>query len=84
MRKDIEKLIAEITILAIQISNKSDIKILADFSGYSNSFRVSVIYDNNLDTMEAICIMYMNSMKNASIKQCLKHTKRQLEVLKNE
>ena len=84
MRKDIEKLISQITILAIQISNKRDIKISVSFSGYSNSFRVAIIYDNNLNTMEEACSIYTDSMKNADIKQRLKQVKRQLEVLKNE
>lgn len=83
MRKDIEKLISEITILAIQISVKTDKKIFVDYSGHVNLFCVRCC-NNDLDNTVIICNMFMRLMSNAEIKLELKKAKKYLEVLKNE
>lgn len=82
MRKDILKLMQEVQVLAIEVSNRTKHDVFVYFYGHVNCFKVEVCIDG-WEEEEKECLMdsYMNHMSNAEIKKQLRRTKRELEKL---
>lgn len=83
MRKDILKLISEIQVLAVEVSNRTKHDVFAYFHGHTNCFEVSICIDGWEESKEFTSSMYcyMRMCNNAEIKKQLRRTKRELEKL---
>lgn len=86
MRKDIEKLINQIQVLAIQISTRTKHDVFLRYYGHVNAINVGIkMNGHNSDSPEEkICDMYMDYLTNTEIKTELKKTKRILEELRRK
>lgn len=86
MRKDIEKLISQIQVLAVQISTRTKHDVMMRYYGHVNAITVG-FHRNGYDSgssEEKLCDICMDHHTNAEVKAKLKKAKRTLEALKNE
>lgn len=83
MRKDILKLIAEVQVLAVEVSEKTRHDVFTRFHGHTNNLEVSVCIDGWKKEKTKISLIdsYMDLDNNAEIKKELRRTKRELKKL---
>ena len=84
MRKDILKLISEIQVLAVEVSEKTRHDVFTRFHGHTNNFEVSVCIDGwKKEKSKDKCLIdsYMDLDSNSEIKKQLRRTKRKLKEL---
>lgn len=83
MRKDIQKLIAEVEVLAIEVSMKTKHDVFTRFHGHTNNFEVSVCIDGwkKEKDKDKLIDSYIDLDSNAEIKKQLRRTKRELKKL---
>lgn len=82
MRKDIQKLISEVQILAIEVSMKTEHDVFTRYAGHTQGFEVGVCFNGFAVEPEEhqLMIVYMDR-SNAEIKKQLRRTKRELKKL---
>lgn len=83
MRKDIQKLIAEVQILAIEVSMKTKHDVFTRYAGHTQGFEVGVCFNGFAVEPKERQLMrvYMDLDSNAEIKKQLRRTKRELKKL---
>ena len=83
MRKDILKLIAEVQVLAVEVSNRTKHDVFTNFYGHVNKIVVSAYFNGWDDEIEEHSLMRvdMDLDSNAEIKKQLRRTKRELKKL---
>lgn len=83
MRKDILKLISEVQVLAVEVSNRTKHDVFARFTGHTNNFEVSVCIDGwKIEKdKDKLIDFYFDLDGNAEIKKQLRRTKKELKKL---
>ncbi len=83
MRKDIQKLIAEVQVLAIEVSMKTKHDVFVYFYGHVNEIAVGVYFNGFHAEKEKHSLMRedIDMQSNAVIKKELRRTKRELKKL---
>lgn len=83
MRKDILKLMQEVQVLAIEVSNRTKHDVFVRFHGHTNNFEVSVCIDGwkKEKDKDKLIDSYIDLDGNAEIKKQLRRTKKELKKL---
>lgn len=83
MRKDIQKLIAEVQILAIEVSMKTKHDVFTRYAGHTQGFEVGICLNGfAIEPKEhRLMLVYMDINSNSEIKKELRRTKRELKKL---